>query len=162
MCIRKDLFNQELIDKYFNGWIGLSVALPENPESDLPTVYLEFKSKCTASGSIVFLHKWQRFEGGEQLQFSLVEEGDGQLSCYFYTPGFPYSKLGRFKRNINLTKIKQFIELQKQHKRFQLKARYADKNFDVQEVDIKDITVYLDHLNYQMRAQVRAPQVEFE
>ena len=162
MILKEDTYNQELIDKYFKSWIGIGVSLPENPGIDPLILYLDFKSHCAAAHAYTFLVKWQDFTGAKQLRFSIIEEADNSISCYFYTPGFPFFKRGRFSGNFTPEKIKRFIDLQKQYPDFKVLTRYADKNYDVQDFEKQTETVELNTLRYRTRQSQKAGQLEFE
>jgi len=162
MSFSADLYNQEFIDKYFKGWIGVSVDVPDDPDMEPLVFYLEIESKCNASGTLVFLHRWQTFSGDKKLRLNLIEEPDGHLSCYFFTPGYPYFKLGRFKTHVNWDKIRRFVELQKKYSAYQVVTRYADQNYDVQEAESQNIIVFLDNLGFRQREKVKSGELEFE
>ncbi|WP_163715499.1 hypothetical protein [Mangrovibacterium lignilyticum] len=162
MSFSADLYNQEFIDKYFKGWIGISVDIPAKPAIEPMLLNLEFDSKCNASGSLVFLHRWQTFSAEKKLRLNLIEEPDGQLSCYFFTPGYPCFKLGRFKSHVNWDKIRRFAELQKEYSAYQVVTRYADQNYDVQEAESQNIIVFLDNLAFRKREKVGQSELEFE
>jgi len=162
MSFNAEIYNQEFIDKYFKGWIGISVDLPAKPDTEPLVLYLEFNSNCNASGSLVFLHRWQTFSGEKGLRLNLIEEPDGHISCYFFTPGYPYFKMGRFKEHVNWKKIRRFVELQKKYSAYQVVTRYADKNYDVQEAESQNIVVFLDNLSFRQREKVNTGELEFE
>lgn len=162
MSFTPELYNQEFIDKYFKGWIGVSVDIPKKPDSEPMVLNLEFRSKCSASGSLVFLYRWQAFSGDKKLRLNLIEEPDGSLSCYFFTPGYPYFKHGRFEKHLNWDKIRKFVELQKKYSAFQVVARYADQNFDVCEADTQNLVIFLDNLGFRQRSKVKEGELEFE
>lgn len=162
MILKEDTYSQELINKYFKNWIGIGVALPDDPADEALVLYLDFKSHCAAAHAYSFLVKWQDFTGPKHLRFSIVDEGDDRISCYFYTPGFPFFKRGRFTGNFNPEKIKRFIELQKQYPDFKVLTRYADKNYDVQDFEKQAETVELNTIRYRSRQSLKAGQVEFE
>lgn len=162
MSFSEDLYNQEFIDKYFKGWIGLSFDIPDDPEAKPMALNLEFNSKCNATAALLFIYRWQVFSVGKRLRFSIVEEADGQISCYFYTPGYPYSKIGRFKKNVNFEKLRHFVELQEKYPAYQIVTRFADQNFDVCEADTQNIIIFLDSLTYRKREKVAKGELEFE
>jgi hypothetical protein len=162
MSFNEDLYNQEFIDKYFKGWIGVSFDLPDNPETKPMALNLEFNSKCSATAALLFLYRWQVFSAGKKLWFSMVEEADGHISCYFYTPGYPYRKQGRFKKHVNFEKLRRFVELQKKYPAYQIVTRFADQNFDVCEAGTQNIIIFLDSLTYRKREKVTKGELEFE
>jgi len=151
MSFSEALYNQAFIDKYFKGWIGISFDIPANPELQPMVLNLEFNSHCTATAALLFIHRWQVFSGDKKLKLTILEDADGQVSCYFYTPGYPYYKPGRFKGNINMEKLHTFVEMQKRYPAFQLITRYADQNFDVCEADTQNIIIFTDALVYRKR-----------
>ena len=161
MSFSEELYNQEFIDRYFKGWIGISVDVPKEPNIEPMVLNLEFNSQCNASGALVFLHRWQTFSGPKKLRLNLIEEPDGHLSCYFFTPGYPYFKLGRFKNHVNWDKIHRFVELQKKYSAYQVVTRYADENYDVQEAESQNIVVFLDNLSFRQRSKVKKSELEF-
>ncbi len=162
MSFSADLYNQEFIDRYFKGWIGLSFDIPEDPDFKPIALNLEFNSKCNATAALLFIYRWQVFSAGKRLRFSMVEEADGYISCYFYTPGYPYSKKGHFKENVNFEKLRQFVELQQKYQAYQIVTRFADQNFDVCEADTQNIIIFLDSLTYRKRGKVTKGELEFE
>ena len=154
--------NQKNIDKYFNGWIGISVSNGKSSEESLSTLYLEFKSHCHATSALLFLSQWQNFKFEQSLQFSVIEETDGQLTCNFFTPGTTFSKKAKFKGNFNLGKIKRFIADRQKNPEYQIVTRYADKNYDVSEVEDKEAVVRLHSITFKQRDRIKEGQVEFE
>ena len=162
MTFRADTYNQALIDKYFKAWIGISVSLPLAPETDPLIFYLDFNSHCNAAHAYTFLGKWQNFNGEKQLRLSLIEETDGTLSCYFFTPGFSGLKRGRFKLHFPPERLTGFVALQKAQPDFKVVVRYADKNYDVQDFEKQDVPIILNALSYRKRESVKKGQMEFE
>lgn len=162
MLLNQSTYNQELINKYFKSWIGVGVFLPADPADEPPILYLDFKSHCAAAHAYSFLVKWQDFPEPKKLCFSIIEEDDERISCYFYTPGFPFFERGRFSGNFNAEKLKRFMELQKDYPDFKLLTRYADKNYDIQDFEKQAETIELNTLRYRTRQSLKAGQVEFE
>jgi len=163
MSSKDAAINQKNIDKYFKGWIGVSVSNRKSPEESLSTLFLEFSSQCHATSAFLFLSQWQNFQSEQSLRFSLIEETDGQLSCYFYTPGTTFSKKATFKGNFNLKKIKQFNADRQKHPEYQVVTRYADKNYDVSEVEDKqDAKVRLNSVTFKRRGKVKEGKAQVE
>ncbi|WP_372774577.1 hypothetical protein [Mangrovibacterium sp.] len=162
MSIKLENYNQGLIDKFFKDWIGISVEIPDDQELQPCILYLDFSSHCFATSAYKFLNDWQDFNGEQALNFSLIEESDTQISCYFFTPKYPYFKKGTFRGNFDIEKIRTFFRAVNVQPEFLVVARYADANFDVQDVELEGNGVWLKHARYRQRSKVKEGQIEFE
>ena len=154
--------SQDLIDKYFKGWIGISVHISDDNNKEPSILMLDFNSHDKARSAYVFLQTWQNYIFKQYLKFSIVEEKDGSLTCYFYTPGFKYLKKANFRDNINIDKIQKFVQIQKIYSQYLVLARFVDSNYNVVDSVTTENFVALKTLQYRKREEIKTDDIEYK
>ena len=77
-------FNQNLVGKYFNNWLGVSAYNATNGETEPSCFGLYFPNHNITSVAYVFLNEWKNWMPNDELILSIIKESEIKYSFYFY------------------------------------------------------------------------------
>jgi len=123
-------FNQSLVDKYFNNWVGVSAHNAENREIEPSCFGLYFPNHNIASVAYVFLNEWKNWMPENELILSIIKESESKYSFYFYKENRSEFVKGTFEENLIVNDLETFIK-NEQVGKFVVLARYPNSNNDI-------------------------------
>ena len=151
-------FNQVLVDKYFNNWIGISANNTENREIGPSCFGLYFPNYNIASVAYIFLNEWKNWMPNNKLVLSIVKENETKYSFYFYKENRTEFVKGTFKENLIISDLETFIKNEKNSK-FVILARYPNSNNDIVD-NPSQFFITMDGLKFNERKGIQINDIE--
>lgn len=150
-------FNQELVDRYFSNWIGIST---KNSEKNEPSVLgLYFPDFKLASKSHLLLNEWQKWMPEDNLVFSVVQENEHTYSFYFYKKNRKEFVKGTFDHNLDIDELKIFLKNEK-NRMFAILARFPDNANNIVDNPSQNI-ISLKGLSFSYRRDLTSNDLEY-
>lgn len=119
--------NQNLVDKYFNNWLGVSAYNAINKDIEPSCLGLYFPNHYIASIAYVFLNEWKNCMPNNKLILSIIKESESKYSFYFYKENRNEFVKGTFEDNLIVNDLKTFIK-NEQVRKFVILARLPNLN----------------------------------
>lgn len=151
-------FSQELVDAFFNSWIGVSTYNTNNYNIGPSAFGLYFPNKSIALKSYLFMKEWNIWQEDYPLTLSIIRESSTKYSFYFFKIGRNEFVKGTFEENLNVEELHHFIENEKNRK-FVVLARYSNQIEDIIDNPIQDFFL-INGLNYKNRNEVKKGEIE--
>lgn len=151
-------FNQNLVDKYFNNWVGVSAYNPKNQEIEPSCFGLYFPNYNIASVAFTFLNEWKNWMPHEELILSIVKESEIKYSFYFYKENRNEFVKGTFEENLIVNDLEIFIK-NEQLGKFVILARYPNSNNDIVDNPSQNILT-INGLKFNQRKNIEIIDIE--
>jgi hypothetical protein len=152
--------NQDIVNKYFKNWIGVSIFNTENPNKEPSCFCLDFLDFDSATSSYEFIREWQNWLSELPLILSIVKENRSKYSFYLYKQNRKEFVEATFSENLNTKKLKAFIEEEKS-RTFVLLPRYSDENNNIVDSYTTEVII-LKGVRYSDRKNIRLNQIEYK
>ena len=121
---------QDIVNKYFKDWIGVSIFNSEDPDKEPSCFAMDFLNFESAISSYEFLREWQNWLHELPLTLSVVKENNTTYSFYIYKQNRWEFVKATFSINLNISKLQIFIK-NEQSRSFVILPRYADDNDNI-------------------------------
>jgi hypothetical protein len=150
--------NQDIVNKYFKNWIGVSIFNTDNPEREPSCFCLDFLDFTSATTSYEFIREWQNWLNELPIILSIVKEDDSKYSFYLYKQNRKEYIKATFSKNLNIKKLELFIKEEKSRS-YVLLPRFPDKDNNIVDSYTTDV-ILLKGIRFSNRKDVKTDQIE--